>query len=258
MSLLAAQSLSIDLADRRVLEQVDLQFTSGWTAIVGPNGAGKSTLLRALAGLLSPVSGQVSLEGKAWAQWSRSEWAQALAWLPQHDAVSGDLTVRETVSLGRLPHVGLWSAMGPCDEQAVQDAMARADCLAWQDRLVHQLSGGERQRVHLARALATGAEVLLLDEPTTHLDPPHQWALARMLRELAMSRTVVTVVHDLNLALQADRIVVLAQGRVRAAAPSTDADLHRTLEAVFEDCLRIVPLEPSMGTTYAAVPAPLR
>ena len=258
MSMLTVTGLTIDLMGRRVLEGVDLSFNHGWTAIVGPNGAGKSTLLRALAGLLPTTSGEVRLSGRPLAQWAPGERARTLAWLAQHDAVSGDLTVRETVSLGRLPHAGLWSALDAQDERAVVDAMVRADCLAWQDRLVHQLSGGERQRVHVARALATGAQVLLLDEPTAHLDPPHQWALARLLRELAASATVVTVAHDLNLALQADRLVVLAKGRVRSAARTGDAELHRTLEAVFEDRVRIVALPASLGADHVAIPAPLR
>lgn len=255
MNTVSAIGVTVTLAGRRVLEGVDLALEPGWTAIVGPNGAGKSTLLRTLAGLVEPVSGHVRLLDKPLHEWPSAQRARTLAWLPQHDALSGDLTVRETVSLGRLPHAGLWSALGAGDEQAVQDAMELADCGAWQDRLLHQLSGGERQRVHLARALATGAQVLLLDEPTTHLDPPHQWALARLLRELATTRTVVTVLHDISLALQASRVAVLAQGHLRAVGDSADPGLQATLQDVFEQRLHILALPGGAG--HAAVPAPL-
>lgn len=253
---LSCRRLQLQLDGRWVLRDVNLELQRGWTALVGPNGAGKSTLLKALAGLLPGSAAQVALGHQALQAWPLNARAQALAWLPQQDATSGDLSVRETVSLGRTPHIGLWGRWRDEDELAVQAALERTDCLAWQDRSVQRLSGGERQRVHLARALATGASVLLLDEPTAHLDPPHQWALAQLFRELATTHTVVTVLHDLTMALQADTVVLLQEGRVLAHARHDDPTLHRQLEAVFAPAIRIEPLR-GQGARYGAQPMPL-
>jgi iron complex transport system ATP-binding protein len=265
---LKGTGLQVALDGQCVVRGVHIELHTGWTALVGPNGAGKSTLLKALAGLLPLQAGRVEVNGQPLAALPLAQRARTVAWLPQQDSNSGDLTVRETVCLGRLPYTGLWGRWQARDEAAVQDALARADCGAWQHRPLHRLSGGERQRVHLARALATGAAILLLDEPTAHLDPPHQWALARLFRELAATHTVVTVLHDLNLALQADRVAAMGQGRLHAHAVHHDPALHRTLEQLFAPALSIQPLPggPSgpdrpaaPGTTarFGAVPQPL-
>ena len=129
-----------------------------WTAIVGPNGAGKSTLLRTLAGLQRPDSGRVSLDGRPLATWRARALARQLAWLAQQGEATGELTVREVVHLGRLPHLGLFAAPGPADEACVDAAITDAECTAWQHRRLHELSGGERQRV-LPRATLTQCAV---------------------------------------------------------------------------------------------------
>ena len=217
-----------------------LQVRPGWTAIVGPNGAGKSTLLRALAGLQAPQSGSVHLHGQALPDWTDRERATRIAWLGQQAETTGELTVREVVQLGRLPQHGLFGALTAGDEAVVDAAMHDAECSAWQTRRLHELSGGERQRVLIARALAVDAPVLLLDEPTTHLDPPHQIALVQLLRRRAAAGvTVVSVLHDLALALLADRLIVLDRGRVRAVGRSDDAALHAALIDVFGGAIRI-------------------
>jgi iron complex transport system ATP-binding protein len=239
-SRLQAEGVSVRLGQTPALSQVTLELQPGWTAIVGPNGAGKSTLLRVLAGLQKPHSGRVQVNGAAQAEWPSRERAAQIAWLSQQGDASGELTVREVVHLGRLPHVGLWGATTSHDEAVVQDAMAQTECSAWQHRRLNELSGGERQRVLLARALAVDAPTLLLDEPTTHLDPPHQVALVRLLKLLASEgRTVVSVLHDLSLALQADRLVVMKAGRVAGEGPRDDANLHSELSAVFDGAVRV-------------------
>ena len=237
--LLRAEQVSVSLGPRRVLHDVSCGFGRGWTAIVGPNGAGKSTLLRVLAGLLPPTTGSVTLDGADIATLPARDRGRALAWLAQPGAVSGELTARETVALGRLPHTGLVDGFDSSDDAAVDRAMAATGCTAWQRRPLAGLSGGERQRVLLARALATEATTLLLDEPTTHLDPPHQVALIRLARRLAATHTVVTVLHDLPLALLADRVLVLRDGAVTADAPCDDPVLHRALVDVFDDAVRV-------------------
>jgi iron complex transport system ATP-binding protein len=239
MTRLQVDDLQVELGGRPVLRGVSGRFAPGWTAIVGPNGAGKSTLLRVLAGLQTVQGGVVRLDGRPLHDLKPAERGRTIAWLPQLGEVSGELTARETVAIGRLPHTGLFGAPTADDERVIERAMATTESTDWQHRRLHELSGGERQRVLLARALATEAPVLLLDEPTAHLDPPHQVALARLCRRLGRTHTVVTVLHDLPLALQADRVLVLDAGRVAAEGAHDDAALHAALVATFGGAVRI-------------------
>ena len=250
MSGLRAEALHVVLGGRAVLRDVSFEPAPGWTAVVGPNGAGKSTLLRALAGLIAPASGSVRLDGRALAAVPRAERARRIAWLAQQGESTGELTARETVQLGRQPHLGLFGTPTAADEAAVDAAMAATECAAWQHRRLHALSGGECQRVMLARVLATEAPILLLDEPTTHLDPPHQVALIRLLRRLGATHTVVSVLHDLPLALHADRLLVLRAGAVQAAGTYDDPALHAALVSTFDGAVRI----DSRGARPMALP----
>lgn len=240
---LQALRLQVSLSGSPVLRGVCLDLPRGWTAIVGPNGAGKSTLLHTLAGLLPAAAGEVRLAGRGLADWAHGERARQLAWMSQHNEVQGELTVREVVHLGRLPHLGLFGAAGPRDEAVVDECLALTECAAWQHRRLHELSGGQRQRALLARALAVQAPVLLLDEPTAHLDPPHQVALVRLLKRLCArgdaTHTVASVLHDVSLALQADHLVVMRDGRVLGQGTKDDPALHRVLVEVFDHALRI-------------------
>ena len=234
------EGVCVRLGSTLALQEVSLDIRPGWTAVVGPNGAGKSTLLRVVAGLETPATGQVWLEGRPLSTLSHRHRAMRMAWLAQQGEASGELTVREVVRLGRLSRQGLFGAATPDDEARVDRAMTDAECLPWQLRRLHELSGGERQRVYLARVLAVDAPLLLLDEPTTHLDPPHQVALVRLLRrQVAAGVTVVSVLHDLSLALLADYLVVMDRGRIRAEGSSDDVDLHRALIEVFGGAIRV-------------------
>ncbi|MEX8500822.1 ABC transporter ATP-binding protein [Leptothrix ochracea] len=260
---LSATDVHVELGGRAVLCGVRVAFEPGWTALVGPNGAGKSTLLRVLAGLLQPRCGQVSLFGQALNHYPATERARQIAWLAQQaDDAGGELSVFDVVMLGRLPHVGLFGTPTLADRVAVQEAMAQTECLAWQHRPLAELSGGERQRVLLARALAVRAPVVLLDEPTTHLDPPHQVALVRLMRLMGQSgpsgqsdksaprTTVLSVLHELPLALAADRLVVMAEGRIQAVGSREDPQVHAALRDVFGGAVRI----ERIGTQWTALP----
>ena len=248
---LRAEKVSVALGSTQALHEVSLAVPAGWTAIVGPNGAGKSTLLRALAGLQAPDSGDVFLNDRSLARTPPRHRAMQIAWLAQQGEASGELTVRELVHLGRLPALGLLTAPTAADEVLVDQAMRDAECSAWQLRRLHELSGGERQRVLLARALAVGAPWLLLDEPTTHLDPPHQVALVRLMRrQVQAGRVVVSVLHDLSLALLADRLIVMQAGRICAEGGRDDPALHAALIEVFDNAIRILQLE----SRWVAVP----
>ncbi len=247
---LQAEDVTVSLGGAQVLRGVSLALQPGWTVIVGPNGAGKSTLLRSLAGLQTLDGGRVLLQGKPLSAWSVRERAQQIAWLAQQGSATGELTVREVVQLGRLPRLGLFAEPSAHDDALVRQAMVAAECEAWTHRRLNELSGGERQRVLLARALAVDAPLLLLDEPTTHLDPPHQVALVRLFKRLARERTVVSVLHDVPLALQADRLVIMQAGTICAEGAVDDPAVHDALCAVFEHAIRI----ERFGGRYMALP----
>ena len=254
---LEAAGLAAARGPRRVLENVSLTLRAGeWTAIVGPNGAGKSTLLGLLAGLLRPAAGSIHLHGRPLQVWNLRARACQLAWLAQHGEAEGEIPVRDVVRIGRLPRYGLFGAITAEDENAVDGALAEMECSALADRRLDELSGGERQRVLLARALAVGASVLLLDEPTTHLDAPHQRTLIRSLRQrVRAGATVATVLHDLTLALAADRLLVLAAGRVQADGSPADPAVRRQLMRVFGDAFRIAGLADGRELRWVVLPA---
>ena len=204
-----------------------------WTSIVGPNGAGKSTLLKVLAGLL-PHRGEVRLLGLPMAAMRGRERARKLSWLGQNESAADDLTVYDIAMLGRLPHQPWLAPPSSADHAAVERALRATQAWDWRGRPLGQLSGGERQRVLLARALAVEAEVLLMDEPLANLDPPHQTDWLLMVRQLVASgKTVVSVLHEISFALQADALVVMNHGRVTHQGGCADATTHRALEDVF-------------------------
>ena len=222
-----------------VLHGIDLTLPAGhWSAIVGPNGAGKSTLLRVLAGLLAH-DGTVQLFGQPMARMPGRARAQRLAWLGQGGAGEGsadDLLVYDVAMLGRLPHQRWLSSPSDADRAAVERALRSTQAWDWRERPLGQLSGGERQRVLLARALAVEAEVLLMDEPLANLDPPHQADWMHTVRALvAQGRTVVSVLHELSMALAADTVAVMADGRLMHHGAAADMSTHRALERVFDD-----------------------
>ena len=235
---------------------ITLQLAAGrWTSIVGPNGAGKSTLLRALAGLM-PCSGSVHLLGRPLAEWPRGDRARALSWLGQNEVAADDLTVYDVAMLGRLPHQPWLSPPSAADHAAVEQALQTTQAWEWRMRALGQLSGGERQRVLLARALAVQAQVLLMDEPLANLDPPHQADWLLLARSLAASgTTVVSVLHELSMALHADDVVVLAGGRLQHHGAASDPATHRALERVFDQRIAIHALQGQWVALPQLLPA---
>jgi iron complex transport system ATP-binding protein len=201
----------------------------------------------------------VWLQGRPLAALPARERAQALAWLSQQGEAEGEIGVRDVVRLGRLPHHGLLGAPDAGDEAAVDRALADTESTAFAQRRLSSLSGGERQRVLLARALAVQAPVLLLDEPTTHLDAPHQRLLLRGLAARARAgAAVAAVLHDLNLALAADRVLVMAHGRVVADGAPADPSLRAALVQVFDQAFSIETVQraadPAAAARWVVVP----
>ena len=253
MNLIAihAESIRARLGNVEILHDISLSLPKGrWTSIVGPNGAGKSTLLKVLANLL-PHAGSVDLLGKPIHHMPGRDRARQLAWLGQNESAGDDLMVQDVVMLGRLPHQPWLAAPSEADHTAVARALQATQAWEWRGRALGQLSGGERQRVLLARALAVEAEVLLMDEPLANLDPPHQadW-LALVQALVAQGKTVVSVLHEISMALHADEMVIMRQGRVMHQGACDMATTHRALEVVFDKRIAI----HALGDQWVALP----
>jgi iron complex transport system ATP-binding protein len=234
MPVFSADALHVQLDDRPILH--DLGFTvepETWTALVGPNGSGKTTLLRTLGGLL-PYSGALGLDGQPVRSWKPRALAQRLAFVRQSPSLAFDFTVEEFVLLGRAPHHGWLEGLTAGDRQRAHDALAELDLLGFADRALDTLSGGEQQRVQLAQAIAQEAGVLLLDEPTAHLDVHHQFDGMDRVAALTPRRTVVAAFHDLAFAARyADRLLVLDRGRIVADGPPAAVLTPDLIRSVF-------------------------
>ncbi len=232
-----ARALGVSLAGTPVLEGVSLDVVAGEVlAIVGPNAAGKTTLLRALADVVPLSSGSIV----------RRVEPSDVAYLSQSEPLPAEWTVREVVELGRVPRLGLWQRPGPCDARAAHQAMLDTGIANLATRRISTLSGGQRQRVALARALAQEPKLLLLDEPTTHLDLGHQLDTLALLKEGALRGVAtIVVVHDLGLAGHADRCAVLSRGRLVALGTPKDVLTQALIGEVFG--ARVEILESSDG-----------
>ena len=240
-TLVEAEGLVVELGGRRILDGVDVTVRAGEVvALVGPNGAGKSTLLGVLSGDVSPSGGRVLIDGVEVGAWRDHELALRRAVLPQQVAVSFPFRVVDVVRMGRSPWAGL-----PDDEQdddIVRESLVRTDALHLAPRSFPSLSGGERARVALARVLAQRAQVVFLDEPTAALDLHHQELVLEQARACAdQGDAVVVVLHDLGLAAaHADRVVVIADGRLRADGAPVDVLRPELLSAVYHHDIEVL------------------
>ncbi|MDI6104765.1 ABC transporter ATP-binding protein [Actinoplanes sp. NEAU-A12] len=217
----------------RILDHITCTVPAGsLVGLLGPNGSGKTTLIRAVAGLVRPDTGAMTIAGDHIAGLRRLALARRIALLAQHADTDLDLTVRDVVLLGRIPHRrSRWSDTAD-DHTAVAEALTRVDLAGFADRTWLTLSGGERQRAQLARAFAQEPELLLLDEPTNHLDIGHQLQLLSLVRRAKV--TTLAALHDLNLAAMfCDTVVVLHHGRVVATGPPTEVLTSGLLAGVY-------------------------
>ncbi len=243
--MLEIQNLSVAYGNFLALRQVSLTAREGEVvAVIGPNGAGKSTLIRAVSGVVAPKEGLIRVGGRDAARLSPIERARYMAVVPQARALPPDFSVYQTVLLGRTPHLNWLGSAGESDHARVRRALALTETDHLARRPVGTLSGGEQQRVLLARALAQDTPLLLLDEPTTHLDLRHQSTLLKLVRRLATDQglAVLMVLHDLNAAaLFADRIALLAAGRVFAQGRPAAVLTRQNLSEVFQIPVTILP-----------------
>jgi len=242
---LTAREVGWAIDGKSILEPLDLALESGeCLAVIGPNGAGKTTLLRLLAGLLAPVGGDLAWKGEDYGSLKRRQMARRIAYVPQVRPATIPLTVEQMVVLGRFPYLSSWQ-MTPdaADLERVDRVLDTVGLESLRQRPMDTLSGGERQAVFIAAALAQDAEVLLLDEPTTHLDARHQLEVAELLVGLRRSgrHSIVVSTHDLNLAARlADRVLALRNGTVVACGPPGDLLQPDCLGEIFDAPFTVV------------------
>lgn len=220
--------------------------TNAITGLIGPNGAGKSTLLASILGLI-PSSGTATFHGQSLPDMPRRQRAQLAALVEQSSTTEERLTVHDVVALGRIPFQPFFATTpAGADEAIIEAALRETGMSAFADRRFHTLSGGEQQRVHIARALAQEPRLLLLDEPTSHLDISAQLQLIFLLRRRATTTTILVALHDLNLAARCDHLVVLKSGRVAAQGTPSNVLTSELLREIYGVSARLVP-DPVSG-----------
>ena len=250
-TILEIQGLKVAYGSHLVLQDVTLAVSRGEVlGLIGPNGAGKTTLLKAVSGVLKPLAGSVRVLGQDLATLSHSQRASRLAVVPQAHRLPEGFSVWQTVLMGRTPYLGWLGKPGPKDHERIHWALERTGTLALSERRIEELSGGEQQRVLLARALAQDTPILLLDEPTTHLDLRHQASLLVLVRQLAKEHglAVLMALHDLNMvSLYADRVALMVDGSIRAAGKPAEVLSAPILSEAYQIPLQVIP-HPVYGT----------
>lgn len=219
-----------------VLRNVDVDIAPGVTVLVGTNGAGKSTLLRTLAALQAPLSGSVRIDGRDVSAMTRRQLAQTLSFVYTDRTVSGGLTVRELVEMGRHPYTGILGYMSADDRRIVDEALRNVGIAHKSDAFLSQISDGERQKAMIARVLAQQTSVILLDEPTSFLDPASRLDIMRLLQRLSREhdKTIVLSTHDISSALGvADRVMCIADGSVTLTDVADRELLTQRMDAAF-------------------------
>lgn len=243
--MLRIENLTVSYGSRRVLHAVTLTVQSGEVlALIGPNGAGKSTLIRAASGVIPVEAGRVWANGDDLLSLSVMQRARRVAVVPQAVTLPPAFTVWETVLLGRTPYLNFLGQVSDGDERIARAALGRVDALDLAGRRVGELSGGEQQRVLLARALAQATPILLMDEPTAHLDLHYQVGFLETVRSLAHGDglAVLVALHDLNLAARyADRLALLVEGKIQTAGSPRQVLTPEALSAAYHLPVAVVP-----------------
>ena len=221
--------------DRPVINSLDLEIEGGsYTAVIGPNGSGKTTLLKLLCGILKPDNGDIFVKGKNIEKFHRKDLAKILTYVPQETSINFPYTVGEIVLMGRTPYISPFETESKEDIQKVEEAMKNAEIWHLRDRYYDQLSSGEKQRVVLASALAQEPEILLLDEPTSNMDPKYRKIFLNILRKLT-DKTIIFVSHNLNLTFNSfENIIIINKGKIAYSGGKSGLLSNGILSNVFE------------------------
>ena len=245
MGSLQIRKVYFSYLDGLVLHNISLSVETGeMVGLLGPNGSGKTTLIKLTSGVLKPKQGEIKLDGSSLSQWSRKSIARSIAVVPQQFNIPFAFTSAEVVMLGRTPFFKAFAEESEVDKQSVSNALELVNISELRERRFDELSGGERQKVILAMALAQQPKLLLLDEPTVHLDITHQVEILELVRKLNIERelTVIAAIHDLNLAsLYFDRLILLKEGRVVADGTPSQVLTEAQIGEVFSASVKVEP-----------------
>ncbi len=257
------EKFSFSINDKKILKNISLTVMKGeYISIVGPNGAGKTTLLKCLDRIYKGGVGSIKISGKPIEKYRQRELAQHVSYVPQADGNIPPFTVREFVMMGRYPYLNPFSSVNfssnKKDEKTVQDALSMTETLKFSERFLSELSGGERQKVFIAAALVQEAEILLLDEPATFLDPKHEAGIYRLLARANREKgvTIISVTHDINSAVMTSRrILALKDGVSAFCGPAGDFMNNEILLKIYEKPF-IFMKHPQTEKTIVAPEAP--
>ncbi len=242
--LYTVKNLSAGYGDKTVIEDFNFNLkASEIVGIIGPNGCGKSTLFKAITGLLPLNSGNVYINGKDLKSLSRKKVASDVSYVSQINSSNFSFTVREVIEMGRYPHLNIWDKYNPNDYAIIDDVIKQTDLESHVDSPISELSGGEQQRVYLARSLAQNTQILLLDEPTLHLDIFHQLKIFKILEKLCIEKKpgILCILHDINLALKfCHRLIVISNGKILAQGPTNVVLNEEIIEIAFSTESKII------------------
>ncbi len=257
MYALEIENLNFGYETKTVLENISFKVKQGeFISIIGPNGSGKSTLLKLLSNIYNPKSGTILIQGKNIKDYKRKELAKKMALVPQNTVTDYEFLVEDIVLMGRYPYIGRFEKEKDEDYHIVDEALKLTNTYNLKKRRINEISGGELQRVIVAKALAQNPDILLLDEPTSHLDINHQMEILRLLKNLNQKKgtTVVLVIHDINLASRySDRILLLNNGSILGIGQPSEVVNKPNIEKAYNlkvaiernpitDSIHIIPL----------------
>ncbi|MEW6439677.1 MAG: ABC transporter ATP-binding protein [bacterium] len=234
--MLRIEDLEFSIGDKKILRGISAQFEPGRLhGLIGPNGSGKSTLLKNICRIWEPQKGSVFIGARNCRSFSRKELSRLVTLVPQGTEVGFPISVYDVVAMGRNPHLGRFQGLQPRDREIIASALRETRTAGLEDRNVNELSGGECQLAIIARALATEASLILLDEPTSDLDVHHTLMIMNLLCDLRdQGKTLVASIHDLNLARRyCDTISILREGEIFFRGPPADAFSERNMSEVF-------------------------
>ena len=243
MKAIEAKDVAFSYNTNEVIKDVSFAVEEGeFLGVIGPNGAGKSTILRILCKILKPKQGEVLIFNKNIEDISPKTLAQQIGFVPQETHFSLNFSVEDIILMGRYPYLRAFQKESPKDLEAVQRALQSADILSFRKRPINSLSSGEKQRVVIARALAQDPKILLLDEPTSHLDLHHQSRIMNLLKKLNnQGMSIIIVNHDLNLAsLHCERLILMHEGCIHSEGTPQSLIKEEILKEVYETEVKIV------------------